>query len=282
MQSLRDALSEALGVAALGALAKIAPAALSDAPIEDEAPVCPTCRGAGYLRRDVQPGEPGFGVPVECSCELGQQRERKRQERIFGETGVPPRYRKYTLDSLEQRYPELARQCREWQGSHRWLVLHGPKGTCKTGAAAVLALEHLAEHGEGSVLFLQPADFLERVRETFGSDDEGPKPREVLERLVNVPLLVLDDVGSEQLTRWGQEQLFRAIDKRDGLHMEGSPRPTIVTTNLALPKLAAHLDPEGRTWDRIKGWAKVVETSGKSHRGQARLPYADDREELPF
>jgi DNA replication protein DnaC len=268
MQNLGDALKE---LRLDKFLEKIAPAALSEAPVDEpEDDACRRCRGAGYLRRDVLPGHPDFGKLFECSCELGRQRAAARTERIFGQTGVPARFRKYTLDTLAEAYPQLAEQLRAWQQTDRWLVLHGPKGTAKTGAASVLALDYLRAHGEGSVLFLQPADFLERVRETYGQGSAGPSAREVLETLVDAPLLVLDDAGVGTLTPWAQEQLYRAINKRwEG----GAGRQTIVTTNLALPVLAQHLDPEGRTWDRIRDWATVIETSGKSRRGQGETPW---------
>jgi DNA replication protein DnaC len=235
-----------------------------------EQAACGRCRDIGYLRRNVLPGEPGFGEPVDCSCEVGRQRERRRQERIFGETGVPQRFRKYTVATLDKRYPELAAKLRAWQQTDRWLLLFGPKGTCKTGASAVLALDYLAAHGEGAVLFMQPADFLDRVRETYGNDSDGPTARQVLESLVDVPLLVLDDVGVGTLSAWAQEQLYRAINKRWEM---GTARQTIVNTNLPLHRLATYLDPEGRSLDRIKDWAAVIETSGPSRRGQGELPF---------
>lgn len=233
-------------------------------------PSCGRCRDIGYLRRNVLPGEPGFGELVDCGCELGQQRERRRQERIFGETGVPQRFRRFTLETLDKRYPDLAMKLRAWQQTDRWLLLFGPKGTCKTGGVSVLALEYLATHGEGSVLFMQPSDFLDRVRETYGNDSDGPTARQVLESLVNVPLLVLDDVGVGTLSAWAQEQLYRAINKRWEM---GTKRQTIVTSNLKRHQLAAYLDPEGRSLDRIEDWATVVQTSGESRRGQGELPW---------
>jgi DNA replication protein DnaC len=82
-----------------------------------------------------------------------------------------------------------------------------------------------------------------------------------------VPFLVLDDIGTAQLTKWGQEKLWWVVNERDLHHRAEAPRTTVVTTNLTLPKLAAHLDEEGRTWDRIRGWATLIETTGRSQRG---------------
>jgi DNA replication protein DnaC len=262
MQSLKDALVEA-GFGSL--LERIAPAALAtdvDEPV-DEQPSC--CRGAGYrVRRDVEPGHSDFGKLIECRCEIGQARAKRRQDRIWSETLVPPRMASYSLDSLAARDAELAEKLREWQQTDRWLVLHGPKGTCKTGAAAALLVEHVQAGGTG--LFVKPARFLERIRRTYGNV-EGPGEADVLQSLIDAPFLVLDDLGTELLTKWGKEKLFTVIDEREERHMQGAPRRTIVTTNLTLGALAAHMDDEGRAWDRIRGWADVIETTGESQRG---------------
>lgn len=263
MQSLRDVLRTA---GFRTALERLAPAALADdtAPPSDEPTGCQRCRGAGYLRRDVLPGDQEFGKLVECSCELGSERVQRRQDRIWAETLVPPRMVAYSLTSLAQRDASLAARLRAWQQTDRWLVLWGPKGTCKTGAAAALLTEHVRAGGTG--LFVKPARFLERIRRTY-NQPEGPGEAEVLQSLIDAPLLVLDDLGTEVLTRWGKEKLFTVVDERSEHHLLGSPRRTIVTTNLTIPALAGHMDDEGRVWDRIRDWADVIETSGESQRG---------------
>lgn len=263
MQSLGDALREA-GFGRV--LEKLAPGALeAGAPTEEEPAVCERCRGAGYLRRDVLPGHPDFGKLIECSCELGQQRSKRRQDRIWSEALVPPKMASYSFETLAGRNPALADELRAWLATDAWLVMWGPKGTCKTGAAVACLLEHV--RGGGTGLYVVLPTFLARIRKTYGDRGDGPDEMEVLQTLIDTELLVLDDIGTAQLTSWGQEKLFWVINERDLHHRAEAPRRTIVTTNLPLAKLAAHLDPEGRTWDRIRGWAKVIETSGVSQRG---------------
>lgn len=263
MQSLRDALV----TAGFGrALERLAPEALNadTEALDDDHPACGRCRDHGFLRRDVLPGDEDFGKLFDCSCDAGQQRSRRRQDRIWAESLVPLRMASYSLESLAKRSPDLAGLLRDWQQTDRWLVLHGPKGTCKTGAAAALLVEHVQAGGTG--LFVKPARFLERIRRTYGNGD-GPGEAEVLQTLIDAPLLVLDDLGTELLTKWGKEKLFTVVDERGDQHLQGSPRRTIVTTNLRPEKIAAHLDDEGRVWDRIREWADVIETSGESQRG---------------
>lgn len=264
MQSLRDALI-AGGFGPV--LEKLHPDALKAGgpEHEEEPPACSRCRDIGLMRPNVLPDDPSFGNLIECGCEAGQARAKRRQDRIWSEALVPPRMAAYSLDTLAVRDADLADKLRAWQDTDRWLVLWGPKGTCKTGAAAALLVEHVKAGGSG--LFVKPARFLERIRRTYNSG-EGPGEAEVLQTLIDAPMLVLDDVGTELLTKWGKEKLFTVIDEREERHQHGSPRRTIVTSNLSIEKLAAHLDDEGRAWDRIRGWADVIETSGESQRGR--------------
>lgn len=263
MQSLRDALI----AAGFGpSLERLAPAALdASGVLDDETPTCSRCRDVGFLRPNVMPGHQDFGQLIDCSCETGLARVKRRQERIWSETLVPPKMAGYSLETLATRDAELAQKLRSWQATDRWLLLRGPKGTCKTGAAVALLVEHVRAGGAG--LFVKPARFLERIRRTY-SASEGPGEAEVLQTLIDAPMLVLDDLGTELLTKWGKEKLFTVIDEREERHGNGSLRRTIVTTNLTIPALAAHMDDEGRVWDRIRGHADVIETAGESQRGR--------------
>jgi DNA replication protein DnaC len=260
-----EALREYLGGPGFEKLITQASTAVEERSDVDEEPSC--CRGAGYVvRRDVLPGHPDFGRLIECSCEIGQARAKKRQSRIWSEALVPPKMAEYSLDSLAGRpgKAELAERLRAWQTSGRWLVMHGPKGTCKTGAAVSLLLEHVRAGGAG--LYIVLPSFLARIRKTYGDRDSVDED-EVLETVISTPFLILDDIGTATLTAWGQEKLFTVVNERDLHHRVDEPRITIVTSNLAPAALSKHLDPEGRTWDRIKGWADVIELTGPSQRG---------------
>src|SRR5947209_8656968 len=43
------------------------------APIPPASGVCPTCKGAGWLRQDVPCGHPQFGKIVKCRCRQQEQ-----------------------------------------------------------------------------------------------------------------------------------------------------------------------------------------------------------------
>lgn len=242
---------------------------------------CLLCRDVGWRRRDVLPGEPGFGEMVTCPCPSGASIVQRRQDRVWQQAGIPPKFSKYTLDSLARLDGKggLAEALRAWQRSRLWLLLWGPPGTCKSGAGVALLREHQAAGGQG--LFMLLNRVLDRMQATFGARDDEPGYQEAFATLVGADLLVLDDIGAngKPLSAWGLEQLFKIVDARD---LE--ERQTILTTNLpaGAGQTAFATYVGAPTWDRIRGrcgrW--IVETTGPSQRGQARLPYADD--ELPF
>lgn len=274
---LGDAIKALLGHPAMERIAELGPAL----PEDFEEPVaCARCRDTGYLRRNVGPDDPNFGKLLECNCAVVQERIQRRLERLWADTDIPPAKREYTLESLaeiDSTRAAFAADLRAWQANPvRWLVLLGPKGTAKSGGAISLLLEHIRNGGSGRYVSV-PA-LLKGIRKTYKPGSDGDED-EALQVLIDAGLLVLDDLGVEKLTEWGQEKLWYVIDKRDGLNTRDDPHPTIITTNLSISELPTYLDPHARTWDRIRGWADIIQTRGDSVRGRApRRPQSD----LPF
>ncbi len=137
-------------------------------------------------------------------------------------------------DNLEGAY----RLARQWAESpHGWLVLIGGNGSGKTHLAAAIAAYRL-EHGE-RVCFANVPDLLDELRSTFAPGSASRFDR-VFHPLLEVPLLVLDDLGAQQSSPWAQEKLYQLINHR---HLARAH--TIVTTNLELgsmePRIASRL-----------------------------------------
>ena len=116
---------------------------------------------------------------------------------------------------------------REWsEEPHGWLVFLGANGCGKTHLAAAIANRRLAE-GE-SVCFATVPDLLDELRSTFAPDSQL-RFDDVLRRLREVDLLVLDDLGAHQSSAWAQEKLYQLLNFRHVGRM-----PTVVTTNSEL------------------------------------------------
>lgn len=106
------------------------------------------------------------------------------------------------------------------------LVLAGDFGTGKSGLAAAVAQRFL-DDGQ-AVLYRTVPDLLDGARAAY--DDPEAARRSLIERVRDVTLLVLDDLGAEKLTEtnedWVIETLYRILDYR-----VANVRATIVTTN---------------------------------------------------
>lgn len=261
----------------------------------------PWCHGRGYRRtgstfiegaageqRSISEIVSGLTYAYCSCCEGERARERHEEaraaldarlaqqaaERIWESADVPPKLRRYSLESYLTRpdaRPAVVDKLKRWQraatveGYPCWLLLWGDVGTCKTGLAVSLLLEALAAGQSG--LYVLASDTFDQLSATYGRREKGePDETEVMASLVGLDLLVLDDVGTGSVTLWRDEKLLKLIDKRDT-----HARRTVVTTNLSPAELEAHIGK--RSFDRLRGNTEaadesfVIELTGESRRG---------------
>ena len=205
--------------------------------------VCPICKGAGYLTRDVPPGHPDFNVLIPCSCRQQELEERRRQqllqmsnlgslEHMTFSTFLPegvglPEDKRRNLRLAFEAARDFARQPRGW------LLLWGGYGCGKTHLAAAIANEVLAR-GE-PVLFVVVPDLLDYLRSAFSPQSEE-RFDERFESVRSAPLLILDELGVQSSTSWAQEKLYQIINHRYNTRL-----PTVITTNCTLEDLDARI-----------------------------------------
>ena len=148
---------------------------------------------------------------------------------------------------------------------HGWFVLTGPNGAGKTHLAAAIshAQNAVAQH---EVRFVVVPDLLDHLRATFSPQSSVPYDQR-FDELKRVPLLVLDDLGTESATPWAREKLFQLLNYRYTAML-----PTIITTSVAEDKLEAWLRTRIRDTARCQVW----EIKAASYRGSA-----DQRATLP-
>lgn len=96
------------------------------------------------------------------------------------------------------------------------------------------------------------------LRKSF-QHKEGPSEGELVDRHVNAPLLVLDDLGTEQLKDYAFTVLFHIIDQR---YTWG--RPLIVTSNLDLGALSAGFSD--RVASRLAEMCAVLDLGNQDRR----------------
>ncbi len=212
---------------------------------------CPHCGGLGYLRADVPVGHQDFGKILTCTCrqaQVSQQVHRRLYSlsnldelrhltfenfEVRGRIGQSD----YQADSIELANNQAQQFAQSMQG---WLLLEGPYGSGKTHLAAAIA-NFVVGLGVPT-LFLTVPDLLDALR--FSYDDPETSFEQRFEEIRQIPLLILDDFGTQNATSWAQEKLFQIVNYRYINRL-----PLVVTTNLALEEIEGRirsrlLDPE--------------------------------------
>ena len=142
-----------------------------------------------------------------------------------------------------------------------WLLLNGPRGCGKTHLAVAIAGEQL-KHGS-QVFFAFVPTLLDHLRATF-SPESPVGYDELFEQINSVPLLVLDDLGSESSTAWAEEKLYQIV-----VHRHEARLPTVITTVSTIEELE---DTKSRIASRLVDGIVVnwVPISAPNYRDQRR------------
>ena len=158
----------------------------------------------------------------------------------------------------ENHWNNAMNYCREFQKMYeknQGLLLYGSVGTGKSYTAACIA-NYLLDHNVSVVM----TSFVRILQEMQGFDRE--KEETFSNKLSNVRLLIIDDLGAERNTDYALEKVYGIIDNR-----YRAKKPLILTTNLALEQMQAASDIRyERIYDRIFEMCFPIEFTGVSWR----------------
>jgi DNA replication protein DnaC len=210
------------------------------APADD---VCPICGGAGYVRENVPVGHPDFGKAVPCPhrvAEVEHSRVRVLRSlsnldamaRFTFETFLPDGYSANVArpTNLRRAFEQAREFAEKPQG---WLLIRGGYGCGKTHLAAAIA-NYRVERGQPA-LFVAVPDLLDFLRASF-SPASDISYNERFEMVRSTPLLILDDLGTENATDWALEKLFQIFNARYNARLA-----TVITTNHELEEIDRRL-----------------------------------------
>ena len=201
---------------------------------------------------------------------------RRRQARI------PAAYEDFTLDGWPKAslYPEVVGTLKEvigmYKGTPRWpsWYIWGDYGGGKTGLACGFANQLMRDGqnrygGTPAVLFTTVPDLLGEIRSSYDRREGQPTEWDLLERYGTHPLVILDDLGAEQVkgSGWVEERLYQIINRRlTGLHT------TIFTSNKSLVEIAERLG-DRIVWRIIEmvGDGQTVEIKGANLRDRNKV-----------
>ncbi len=221
--------------------------------------VCPQCDGARFVRvGDFTPGGhtrlEGADialvrriVPCGCAGAVGRAEWLRRSELPAGQHGWT-----FATFPADGRKTEARDRVARWveavaEGGTDSLVIAGSNGVGKTGLASA-AVNALCDHGV-AVRFAYVPGLLQEIRRRFGG--EGDEATEYLERLLLVPVLVLDDLAAPNLTPWVRETITRIIAER----LMGE-RPTLITLDESEEWIGDNFHP--RVASRLKLFGVVT------------------------
>lgn len=262
--------------------------AVQDTSVRKDTPTwsCSDCRDAGFSSGSVSYQAYGTSEKYFCNeCEKGKEmreswmKEPEQQEyfrkwkqekitRSMRLSGVGNHFKNKKLDDLkvnEKLYAECVRYAKSWKemkekgfGFFFW----GNVGAGKTHAAAAMA-NHLMQEKLVEVLFLNMPSTVTRVKKTFDSPVKN-EDKKIFDRMKEVELLIIDDLGVEKLSDWLSDQIYQIIDHRWQNH-----KPMIITSNQSLDDLGAYYKPQ--VISRIWGCCKSIKFTEKDRRKQTTL-----------
>lgn len=211
-------------------------------------------------------------------CEKRKQQEKRRLANRWEAAGLPQEWHDRRLSAWAQDTPDRAEayDAAVVFGSMvlankgpRSLFVAGDIGTGKTFLTSCLCAD-LLRKGQ-RLLWRNVSDVLREIRASY--DNRKTSEEEVLNRFIEPPLLVLDDLGKERPTEWAMEQLFSIINARYDRN-----KPMVITTNYGGADLVKRLTPRPDASgyaddttaraivDRLRGSSKLVRLEGQSRR----------------
>ena len=199
--------------------------------------------------------------PVPLDSPTVETPEQARERREAADSGrrrawEKMRPRGFATASLDDLAPDQhPRTLREWlDGDSRTLILTGKVGPGKSHAA--YAIGNAAFDRGVAVAAWSVVTLMAELRPSSSDED---RPARVMERACEWPLVILDDLGQENVSEWVAEQMFRIVDARNTNGLR-----TIVTANIGAD--AIRMRYGAAVLDRLEQDAVVVKFEGRSRR----------------
>lgn len=187
-----------------------------------------------------------YSCIVDCVC-VKEEMAAKRRQALIQWCELPKKTEKFTFATFKvspklKEAHDAAVEMADGKAKYTFLTFKGPSDRGKSHLLIGICRHWLAQGRLARYAFVPL--LLDELRAGFRQGGDGTY-EERWQKFLNIPLLALDDLGTENSTPWVQERLDTLIDYRlvNGLF-------TVITTNLLLeelpPRIASRLDRDGR------------------------------------
>ena len=197
-----------------------------------------------------------------CNCEKAvqfwkefdlEQEEKQRQEEykkiinsIYKDNYMKKRLQKYNFENISDTYEDtfIINQLIKFTDlcikseMKNGLIIYGNIGFEKTYFGACIA-NKMIENNK-IVLMEKSSSIIDRIKESFNKDEISET--EIIELYSNVDMLIIDDFGSENLSKWAIEKLYKIISNRYDNEL-----PIVITTRYNKEQLIGQLSIENDT-----------------------------------
>lgn len=197
-----------------------------------------------------------------CNCEKAikfwkyfdlEQEEKQRQEEyrkiinnIYKDNYMKKRLQKYNFENFSDTYEEknvinqlikFTDLCIESEIKNG-LIIYGNIGYEKTYLAACIANKMIEQNK--IVLMEKSSSIIDKIKESFNKNELSEN--EITELYSNVDMLIIDDFGSENLSKWALEKLYKIISNRYDNELS-----IVITTRYNKEQLIEQLSTENFT-----------------------------------
>lgn len=222
-------------------------------------------------------------MPVTCDCmkeeerkekELAAQKEKlSKLDKIRGASLLGDRYKDTTFDKTDLNRPtdfqKAFKRCQDFckvadqaLENGYGMYIYGDSGTGKTHLTACMCNELMSQMRQ--CLFTNFFEISKLIKSTWNGNADSEV---VVRRICEVDFLFLDDLGTEALTKngednWLQGQVFDIINKR-----YNNKKPTIFSSNYSMNQLITDRGMMAKTVDRIGEMSTaMIKLTGESYR----------------
>ena len=245
--------------------------------------VCKDCGGRRYYQNN------NFVVTCRCTCQAqaAEEEERRKQaekrmeslQKLKALSLLGKRYQNASFENLDLNRPQdfinaverCKNYCKNWDEVKKQglgIYLYGDVGTGKSLLTACIGNYLLARFT--TVLFTNFFEIAKQIKKTFV--DNSMTESAFIDRLTGVDLLIIDDLGTEIVTKngektWLQDKIYDVINAR-----YINQKPTIFSSNESLVDLVESCGLMKKTVDRIAAMSTAkIELRGSSYRLQEQI-----------